>query len=155
MENLEVVDLKTFVRLARKHETRYIRIRPQENKLLMKLDKTVSVLGHNKTLDLWYETNIEIETTIGSLRPPQHKKEDLETIHLHGHLDASVLLTLLRTRPEKLIVTYWPINDCELLSKKGLHNETIFIATPKKHLVRFEQAYEYNTQRRGRFKHEI
>ena len=134
MIDSKMVSLKEFVRLAKKYKTRYIRVNPQKNTLLMKIER---VIGKHE-FDLWYKTEIDITTYLHN--ETQQKK--LTTVHLHYN-DADVFLTLLKlaTRTKKIYIEYWLKNNCELLEKHDLNQESIFFKT-QDYQVRIDQVYE-------------
>lgn len=96
----------------------YVRITPKENQLKGTTKRAVKVMGESRDSEIWFNTEIPI-TIIGgdTTRIPT-------TINLH-YLNVETFLTLLAHRPKEIGIEYWEHNDCDMLKKRGISNETI------------------------------
>lgn len=96
MENVQIVDLKQFVKLRPK----YIRILLDDNKLYGQTEQTIKTKIGSQTLDLWFETEIEIELRGSYTQKPR-------MFHLHRSHAKTFLTLLALTKPKKVYLNYY------------------------------------------------
>lgn len=156
---IEVETLNDFLKKTGEHsivfDQDYIAIRDDEQKLYSYHSKTFKVLNEKRGLKQAITVSIDIELRLRLTKDVKHITKP-KSFSLHGD-EAKMIRTLLKLKPDKLLIEYWPSNLSEYMRKHNINMESLIVKgyktttkTPKEiGLIRIENSYNSRHTRLG------
>jgi len=126
---IQVETLNDFLKKTKPHDgsfdTDYIAIRDDEQTLYSYHAKTYKVLQEERGMKQAITVSMEIELRFRKTKDANVSGKP-KSFSLHGN-EAKMIRTLLKLKPDKLLIEYWPSNLSDYMRKHNINMETLIV----------------------------